>query len=146
MYVAMFLFYLVIVGIWAYGYLRARATRSWPVTTGRVLKSGFETFTTRNRNHFYEPKVVYEYMVDGKTYQCTRILMGKGFANGNPDDAAEKIQPYKVGSDVQVYYNPANPPDAVLEHGTAGSLGLVIAPVVIIIVIVLVSSSTHLFG
>lgn len=94
---------------------RVKASQAWPSTTGRVLFSSVEQRRRRKKRDFYCPKVRYEYTVSGKQYQGGALSFGQ-MVLSDYDAAAQKAAQYPVGSMVQVYYNPENPADAVLER------------------------------
>ena len=109
-------------------YWEVRRARHWPDTNGKVIESVVEA---RRRQpgesgyHFgdtevlHEPKVVYEYKVAGKTYRHRRIHFGE---RTSAYELESYLARYPVGADVTVYYNPADPQDAILERNpfTAG--------------------------
>lgn len=57
----------------------------------------------------------YKYTVSGQQYQSGALGFGQ-MVLSDYDAAAQKAAQYPVGSMVQVYYNPENPADAVLER------------------------------
>jgi hypothetical protein len=63
----------------------------------------------------YEPRVTYEYAVDGYPRVGRRLRMGS--LATSEADAARIAGDYPVGSAVTVHYNPRRPVDAVLEPG-----------------------------
>jgi hypothetical protein len=102
------------------------AARSWEITSGRVLKSYVDV---RESSHMdannvmqsstsYDPKVLYEYDVDGKTFQGQTIRVGDSFfrvSAGGSSEAQKVVDRYPEGSEVYVYYNPDNPAESALE-------------------------------
>jgi uncharacterized protein DUF3592 len=120
--IALYFFY-----IWVRDRRHARATRSWPVTTGRVMTSGIkshQSYSSSSHTHttVYDAQVVYEYMVNGARYQSSQISVGTGYSTSMVGEVQNKAAQYPMGAPVQVFYNPANPQEAVLEHGTAGGI------------------------
>jgi len=114
---------LFILVIWFQEWRNARATRRWPVVSGRVVASKVGSFKGRSSNHtetFYDPLVEYEYTVDDKTYQGKQIAMGVRVSSRTREVAERRIAAYPVDTPVQVSYDPANPGQAVLEHRVAG--------------------------
>jgi hypothetical protein len=104
-------------------YRDGEATKSWESTSARVLSADVreDVDTKRDSNGrsrtrtTYKPVIRYEYMVDGNSYQGNRIRFGD--YQGGEDRAYDAINRYPAGSNVPVYYDPANPGDAVLEQG-----------------------------
>jgi Protein of unknown function (DUF3592) len=107
------------------GQRRANAARAWPRTTGQVLWSGVRETMVRTRvrtsvasyrmTTAYAPRVVYAYVVDGTGYQGERLRMGESIISSDTRAAERVVARYPVGSDVMVYYNPADPTDATLD-------------------------------
>ena len=99
-----------------------RASRSWPVTRGRVLESSLGvgkqlifsicTFSVR-----------YAYTVDGATYESTRLLFGldSGDNSSLPAAARRRLERYPPEATVEVHYDPARPARAVLETGASAT-------------------------
>ena len=113
------------------------ASQSWPTAVGTVLSASVELRRSRSGRSGYSlshyPVVVYDYEVRGQRYQGNRIgfsEIGAGWAG----PAQQKIARYPVGGAAQVYYNPQNPMEAVLERSAPGN------PFLWIIVIILAAS------
>jgi len=126
-----------------FGYLiwnrqrQVSASKSWPTTTGTVLSANVELRQSRSGRSGYSlshyPIVVYDYEVRGQRYQGNRIgfsEIGTGWAG----PAQQKLARYPIGGAVQVYYNPQNPMEAVLERSAPGN------PILWIILIILAVS------
>jgi hypothetical protein len=61
--------------------------------------------------------VLYEYEVQGQTYQSTQIKAGDRFIrSGSSRDAYQTVDQYPPGTLVTVYYDPANPAESALER------------------------------
>lgn len=71
------------------------------------------------RDYYYE--VIYAYEVDGTVIQGRKYAIGQfspGKVHGSPEKAREEARTdFPVGHEVTVYYNPADPYDAVLKAG-----------------------------
>ena len=90
--------------------------QSWPNTPGMVLVSTVQSRRT-GRSITTFPVVVYQYQVNGMTYQGKTIKVGEQYLNvrilGQAQATAAR---YPVGATVTVYYNPANPAESALER------------------------------
>jgi hypothetical protein len=121
----------VLIVILSRSMMKARATRQWPTTNGRVLSSYVGSHVSRSssttHNLIYEPQVMYEYAVNGKTYQCKQINYGAIGGSSAVAWANAIIEKFPATSTVQVYYNPSQPSDAVLEHVSGGGNVILIA-------------------
>ena len=92
--------------------LEARASASWPAVTGTITKAGVaETATGR-----YQVDVAYTYQVGGSDYDGSKVRASDG-EYSRYDDAYRAVGSLAPGQRVPVYYNPANPGQAVLRPG-----------------------------
>jgi hypothetical protein len=114
---------------------RASASQNWPMTMGTVIASFVEPRRSSNgrggTSTSYYPVVVYEYSAEGQRYQSRRIAFGLE-VGGMSRMAEARIARYPVGSPVNVYYNPANPGEAVLEQRSPSNPWLILIVVVIV--------------
>ncbi|BCU79089.1 DUF3592 domain-containing protein [Luteolibacter sp. LG18] len=107
------------------GYLtrRVRQASRWEETRARITRSEVKAErhrhagdTTQVRN---VPWITYEFQAGGKTVRGERVSIGMGSA----DNVDVVVKRYPVGAEVPVYYDPADPEDAVLERKPPVSLG-----------------------
>jgi hypothetical protein len=121
--------FVIIAIIFFYIALRGRrassVTKTWPTTTGRILRSEVELRRSHSSDGGYSssyyPVVLYEYQVMGQTYQSSTLSPGLEYGLGFQGRVQARVAKYPVGSMVQVYYNPENPAQAVLEHSATGN-------------------------
>ena len=93
-----------------------QAAQTWSSTMGTVLSSSVQTRPT-GRSHSTFPVVVYQYEVNGKTYQSQTIKAGDQFMNIRViGEAQATVARYPIGASVMVYYNPENPAESALER------------------------------
>jgi hypothetical protein len=97
----------------------ALRSRGWRPIQGRIL----DTATLRVRSPvaiLSSPAVLYEYTVNGETYQAQTVNYRGSMTLGA---TARLLGRYRPGRRVTVYYDPAHPHLAVLEPGaTFGGL------------------------
>jgi hypothetical protein len=119
-------------------------TKTWPTTSGRVLRSEVELRRSHSSeggySSSYYPVVLYEYEVMGQRYQSTTLSPGLEYGLGFQGRVQARVAKYPVGSTVLVYYNPQNPAQAVLEHSATGNriMGYVAVLVLVILACTLV--------
>ncbi|MDA9859362.1 DUF3592 domain-containing protein [Rubripirellula sp.] len=70
-----------VLSVWqSFVVLEARESSSWPAVEGKVLSKKIETSTQRGNNgrssDSWRPVIQFSYVVDGKTYQGTRLRIG----------------------------------------------------------------------
>lgn len=103
--------------IFALPFLRSFKTRRWPSVPGRIYSARIrENYNVTERERHYKPDIRYEYRVAGKAFRGKRLGI---YAQSNAGYvfATTAMERYAEGTAVTVYYNPANPADAVLIQG-----------------------------
>jgi hypothetical protein len=113
MFLAIWLIALVFAVSW---YTDAKSPENWPSTVGVITETDvrFEFSHGKGPHNNYHPEVNYTYSVDGRTYHGDQISKSSKSFRTNAD-AQLFIENYTVGSHVEVFYDPDNPSDAVLE-------------------------------
>ena len=91
---------------------RSPATLKWPWVVGNITRSTHE-HGNPHTGQCDTTDLRYSYQVDGSTYEGTRLTL-----LDYRTDLADAHVRYPVGAHVMVYYNPADPGEAVLEPGT----------------------------
>ena len=61
----------------------------------------------------YEPKIKYQYEVDGQRYVCNNLTPVIQGSRGKHTWAQSVVEKFKIGQTIQVYYNPENPQEAL---------------------------------
>jgi hypothetical protein len=109
----------------------ANASAGWSATTGWVehVRVTWDNVGRSRpsvvREYYYV--VTYSYSVNGERYTGTRSSLGGGSnAAGRTFDSEDEARAaaaanYRVGQDVPVYYDPADPAEAVLQTGVQAS-------------------------
>ena len=113
----------LLIGIGWYSRQKVKASQAWPSTPGLVTGSGVEQSSGSEGDNVYRALVTYSYQVGGQQYQNNRRVFGDTVSSSNYGAAARTAARFVASSSVPVYYNPANPQDAVLER-TSGVAGL----------------------
>ena len=127
---------LVLILILARSVRTAHASRRWTPSDGRIASSEVTSHRSLDSNGthttIYEPAVSYVYNANGRNYEGKQVDFGAIAGTSSPGWAENMVDKYPVGSPVQVFYNPAKPDQAVLEHsgkatGTLVLMGILIA-------------------
>jgi hypothetical protein len=104
--------------------------KSWPSTTGKVVISEVQALKKEpgdlghnmgDTNITNEPRVEYNFQVDGRTYRGRRVTIREKTADFELEPILAR---YPVGASVTVYYDPTNPQNAVLERDLPGGVML----------------------
>ena len=91
---------------------KASAMQTWPSASGTVVESELRSRRRGSSRRIYYPHIVYSYNVMGQAYMGKRIGPGK---YSGTTTAREIVAKYPSGASVEVYYDPQNPSEAVLE-------------------------------
>ncbi|MEI7999192.1 MAG: DUF3592 domain-containing protein [Candidatus Omnitrophota bacterium] len=107
---------------------QARDAQSWPHTKGQMIAS---LLTINHLPKFVDPRadparwygtdVQYKYTVGKETYISHRLSFQNGDTR-NPVEALRVMNKYRRIHNVNVYYDPKNPNEAVLEPWTVGQI------------------------
>jgi hypothetical protein len=94
------------------------STRRWLQTAGTVITSRVESRRTGHGSRSYSEiantaLVEYEYQVNDRSFRSDRIMIGGGKSEVELEGVLGR---YPLGAKVIVYYNPADPQQAVLER------------------------------
>jgi hypothetical protein len=87
----------------------ARASVSWPTTTGKITVS--ETAKVMFRR---QPRITYSYSANGAPCVSQRVSFAGGY---RPKEVDAILSRYPVGRDVTVAHDPQKPAEATLETG-----------------------------
>lgn len=104
-----------------------RRSRSWPTTTGTVVRSELNRSTSltgpsRTPNRTFGARIEYNYMVGTRVYRGTTISVGGTFDTSSNDRAQEWLDKYPLGATVTVSYDPTHPEICCLEHSHEAAL------------------------
>jgi Protein of unknown function (DUF3592) len=101
----------------------ARQSLDWPSTSGEIVHAEVEEHVSVNRDKdgkrtstdiTYASNVVYEFRVAAQNYQGHRVRFDWETTRA---EAEATVAKYRVGTNMSVYYDPADPSNAVLEPG-----------------------------
>jgi len=115
---------LIIGGIGYYLYKRnqqsmahRQSAQNWSSTSGTILMSSVQSSRSSTGGYSTHAVIVYQYEVNGKTYQSQNVRAGDKFLKVNlSSKAQETVNKYPIGAKVTVYYDPNNPAECALER------------------------------
>lgn len=134
----------------AYKYWEVRKAANWLRTQGKVLsaRSVARRVRTAETRHGAEAgadlqlrnfaDVRFEYRVNGKRFTGNRISMGEDLGDFR---VAETLARYPEGSTVVVYYDPARPGQAVLEHEAPEGVWRTMIVFILVLIVLLVGAT-----
>lgn len=97
--------------------VEVRRAAGWPRTRGRIVSSRVESRTVKRTTEASctgnFARIEFEFRIGNRTLRGNRVSIGEQA----PDfQVRETLDRYPVGREVDVFYNPANPEQAVLER------------------------------
>ena len=92
-------------------------TNRWVQTVGKILHSEIECLDSNEPSITYLLKVKYQFTINNKTYHSKKIYWGDYIATNFPYRQKKRLKKYAINNMVDVYYNPENPKESVLEKG-----------------------------
>jgi hypothetical protein len=121
-------------------------SRQWPTAAGSIVQCGTKENPTPAYDEYkYSFILRYSYQVGAQTYECDRerwYLSGPfTYASDDVHDLDAAASYYHLGKPVTVYYDPANPANAVLDPGSSAGADhliyhLVTAAAIVILLVV----------
>jgi hypothetical protein len=109
----------------------ARASAAWPSVEGKITCSNAVDRTVGVKPKF-EVNIAYTYTVDGREYTGSRVCFADSTGSGESAVRAV-VDRYPMNSTPQVFYDPANPAQSVLEAGASrGAIILLAIPVLML--------------
>ena len=90
-------------------------SEKWPQTDGEITNAEVISFQSEGQN-MYRASLVYTYEVEGTQYHSDAIEQGIS-STSIQYFPKRKVERHPIGSKVAVFYNPAQPAEALLEPG-----------------------------
>lgn len=101
--------------------MNALESKRWPSVDGVIAISEFTTNRDRdNGSTTYGASIAYDYTVNEVLHTGSNVHFGQ-YGTGDPSYGRGIANPYPVGKQVHVYYNPDDPWISVLEPGAGWS-------------------------
>lgn len=120
---------LLMLGFGVYFLFTAQDSTSWPVAQGVIERVAIRTASNNTSasgsgSPRYYAAIAYRYTVDGQAYRSSRFSLGSGNRMGKMhktrEAAREAASAYSSGDPIRIYYDPADPAEAVLRAGANG--------------------------
>ena len=122
---------------------KANECMGWPTVLGRVTRSEVVKSESSNEDgttYSYTPHIEYVYHVLGQNYTSTQVVFGGFIGTGSSKASQLVVNKYPLNDSLRVFYNPANPREAILEQMVgSGAKGALIGGIILVIVGVLMA-------
>jgi len=107
---------------------KSQEAKKWPQAKGVVVFSRVNSHysTGQHATLMFSPDVRYQYSVNGQVYYSKSISFGD-YSSSIYSQIKNVVDKYYVNEDISVYYDPANPAQAVLEPGKIGGIFIIFA-------------------
>jgi hypothetical protein len=102
------------------GFLGSLRSLRWPAADGVILLSETEWLHVYPGIPIPRPKISYRYAVAGQKYENETVSFGLLRGTLTWGYASRKVETYRPGKAVVVYYNPERPGESCLERGGLG--------------------------
>jgi hypothetical protein len=112
------------------------ASRYWPSVRGIIKESSVEEVPDSDGCITYRPKIVYAYRVEDREYESKTWSFRS--TSCRKKEVSNIVDRYVPGSEVDIYYDPENPSQAVLERGITPRdyvIGFVIVGIIFLVAI-----------
>ena len=112
---------------------------TWPSTSARILRAEIVKSETAPDDEgfcepIYYPILQYEFQVDNQIFFGTKLSNRGNETFSTYEEVNHRLEPFQVGSIVPVYYDPADPQNAVLDRvSTKFSIGLILGIIMAIL-------------
>ena len=97
----------------------AAASRAWPSAQGTIASSQLLA-VGRGKSRWYKAQVTYTFAANGHAYTGERVMFGDARSSSMAKEQ-RVVDRYQQGAPVEVFYNPQQPQEAVLERRTSGT-------------------------
>lgn len=96
---------------------KSHRAKQWAETIGKILNVKVEERSIKGRNRkLYQIVVSYEYVVNGKRHQSQQLFAGDNGVANSRVLTEQRLRNYQPKADVNVYYNPDKPKEALIER------------------------------
>ena len=127
------------VGLWMIN--KGMQSENWEKGTAAITSSEIEKTESKSKDAqgftqtstSYGVSVEYSYTVEGSNYVGNTVGFGT-MSHNERSDALEELKSYPKGKTIDVYYDPENPSDSVLNKGVFWPMYIVIVVMVIILI------------
>ena len=127
------------VGLWIIN--RGIQSENWDKGTAMITSSEIEKKESRSNDDqgftqtstSFCVRVKYSYNVEGSNYEGNSVGFGT-MSHNEISDAQKELKSYPIGKTIDVYYDPENPSDSVLNKGVFWPMYIVIVVMVIMLI------------
>ena len=113
--------------------IRGVRSKEWPTVEGEIRESYVGVSDKDARGHIYEPIVRYRYVVQGSGFGGKRFSWNPRTSR-DKESVRTQIDQYPEGGRATIYYNLANPWEAVLKPEAQDTVKRIVAGLAFVIV------------
>ena len=127
------------VGLWMIN--KGMQSENWDKGTATITSSEIEKTESKSKDAqgftqtstSYGVSVKYSYTVEGGNYEGNTVGFGT-MSHNERSDAQDELKSFPKGKTIDVYYDPENPSDSVLNKGVFWPMYIVVVVMVIILI------------
>jgi hypothetical protein len=97
---------------------KSKNSKTWFSTIGNVISSNLEEHSGSNGSRTYGVDIKFKYQVNGKEYNSNKFNFAYLMTN-NKQKHLDIVTRHQPNTKIKIFYDPANPEDAVIEQGSA---------------------------
>lgn len=98
---------------------KIKKSNNWKTIKGEIISSKINTLSFTGGDKTYKADINYKYAIEGKEYFSNRVFFGDKIRSDSTTKSNMLIRKYLEGCKIDVYYNPDNLGDSVLERRTS---------------------------
>jgi hypothetical protein len=119
-----------------YQRIKVRSVGNWPQVVGTIKKAEVIRDDGSDSSGYFV-SILYEYFVDGVSYQGTRVgFRQRAYVRKKNADAV--VDRYRPNTTTSVFYNPEKPPEAVLVREYPDNVLLIVSGVGFLILTIVI--------
>jgi hypothetical protein len=130
----------------AQSYSNLKHSENWLSTLGKIISSELDAQITTDDDGFqtttYLAKIFFTYTVDGNSFESEHINFDYGMRTSNLRAQQDVVDQYPEGKIVTVFYDPADPQQAVIEKRVNGTFTTILVSAVFILIGLVVAISS----
>ena len=108
-----------------------KSAQSWPSADAKIVSSEIEISRVKNSTS-YEAKFDYAFDVHGQEWNGHQY--GFFVFSGSEEASEELVSRYPVGTETQIFYDPSQPSDAVMDRSLGPAIWFCIGPIAMSII------------
>lgn len=103
--------------LFSFLYKKSKDSKKWNKARGLIIEAFTDEFYMQGEQSSFKAMIKYSYIILDKEYYSKRIYFGDFLRDSFSISSKKIVDKYKKQGVVDVYYNPNNPNESVLQQG-----------------------------